>query len=169
MLSGIGKKVLTRLARANSARPNRGYHQIIVDHYENPRNVGSLDKSKINVGTGELYLVNACFTRNDELSVGLVGAPACGDVMKLQVEVDDNGVVTSAKFKTYGCGSAIASSSVATEWLIGKKIEECLSITVSFLDFVFPYFYCYSFCWIECGHCQSLKASSCEKALLHAR
>jgi len=60
----------------------------------------------------------------------LVGAPACGDVMKLQVEVDANGVVTSAKFKTYGCGSAIASSSVATEWLIGKKIEECLSITV---------------------------------------
>ena len=72
----------------------RAYHENIVDHYENPRNVGSLDKKAKNVGTG------------------LVGAPACGDVMKLQFEVDDNGVITDAKFKTFGCGSAIASSSV---------------------------------------------------------
>lgn len=65
------------------------------------------------------------------IKIGLVGAPACGDVMKLQVEVDENGTVVNAKFKTFGCGSAIASSSVATEWLIGKKVDDCLSITVS--------------------------------------
>mmetsp|Transcript_20114 Transcript_20114/g.29737 ORF Transcript_20114/g.29737 Transcript_20114/m.29737 type:complete len:149 (+) Transcript_20114:52-498(+) len=86
------------------------YHENIVDHYENPRNVGSLDKSQPNVGTG------------------LVGAPACGDVMKLQIKVDENGVISETKFKTFGCGSAIASSSVATEWLKGKTIEECLTI-----------------------------------------
>ena len=87
------------------------YHEVVIDHYENPRNVGSLDKNKKNVGTG------------------LVGAPACGDVMKLQIEVDDEGRIIKSKFKTFGCGSAIASSSVATEWIKGKTINECLNIT----------------------------------------
>ena len=81
------------------------YSKQLIDHYENPRNVGSLDKTKKNVGTG------------------LVGAPACGDVMKLQIEVDDKGKITDAKFKTFGCGSAIASSSFATELLEGKNIN----------------------------------------------
>jgi len=81
-----------------------------VEHYENPRNVGSLDKDDINVGTG------------------LVGAPACGDVMKLQIKVDDDGNVIESKFKTFGCGSAIASSSVATEWVKGKSIDEVVGI-----------------------------------------
>ena len=76
----------------------------VIDHYENPRNVGKLDAKKKNVGTG------------------LVGAPACGDVMKLQIEVDDNGKIIDAKFKTFGCGSAIASSSLATEWIKGKSV-----------------------------------------------
>lgn len=89
---------------------SRAYHENVIDHYENPRNVGSLDKKKKTVGTG------------------LVGAPACGDVMKLQFEVDDKGTIIDAKFKTFGCGSAIASSSVATEWLKGKTIEDCLTI-----------------------------------------
>jgi Fe-S cluster assembly scaffold IscU len=88
----------------------RAYHENVLDHYENPRNVGSLDKKKKTVGTG------------------LVGAPACGDVMKLQFEVDDAGKIIDAKFKTFGCGSAIASSSVATEWLKGKTIDDCLTI-----------------------------------------
>uniref|UniRef100_A0A3Q2PMM3 Iron-sulfur cluster assembly enzyme ISCU n=1 Tax=Fundulus heteroclitus TaxID=8078 RepID=A0A3Q2PMM3_FUNHE len=82
----------------------------VVDHYENPRNVGSLDKNKKDVGTG------------------LVGAPACGDVMKLQIQVDGNGKIVDAKFKTFGCGSAIASSSLATEWVKGKSIDEALQI-----------------------------------------
>ncbi|OXA58907.1 iron-sulfur cluster assembly scaffold protein IscU-like [Folsomia candida] len=82
-----------------------GYHAKVIDHYENPRNVGSLDKKKRNVGTG------------------LVGAPACGDVMKLQIEVDDDGKIVNAKFKTFGCGSAIASSSLATEWIKGKTVD----------------------------------------------
>ncbi|MED6275018.1 hypothetical protein CHARACLAT_022197 [Characodon lateralis] len=86
------------------------YHKKVVDHYENPRNVGSLDKNKKNVGTG------------------LVGAPACGDVMKLQIQVDENGKIADAKFKTFGCGSAIASSSLATEWVKGKSIDEALKI-----------------------------------------
>jgi iron-sulfur cluster assembly enzyme ISCU, mitochondrial len=94
----------------------RLYHENIIDHYENPRNVGSLDKKKITVGTG------------------LVGAPACGDVMKLQFEVDDTGRIIDAKFKTFGCGSAIASSSVATEWLKGKTVDECLTIKVMMLS-----------------------------------
>jgi nitrogen fixation NifU-like protein len=81
------------------------YSNKIIDHYENPRNVGSLDKNDKNVGTG------------------LVGAPACGDVMKLQIKVEDN-VITEAKFKTFGCGSAIASSSLVTEWITGKTVEE---------------------------------------------
>nr|KAG5704015.1 hypothetical protein BaRGS_032104 [Batillaria attramentaria] len=82
----------------------------VIDHYENPRNVGSMDKNDKKVGTG------------------LVGAPACGDVMKLQIKVDDNGKIVDAKFKTFGCGSAIASSSLATEWVKGKTIDEALTI-----------------------------------------
>ena len=88
----------------------RSYHKNIIDHYENPRNVGTLNKNKKNVGTG------------------LVGAPACGDVMKLQFEVDENGIVSKSVFKTFGCGSAIASSSYVTELLKGKKVEDCLNI-----------------------------------------
>ncbi|MDX5418368.1 MAG: Fe-S cluster assembly scaffold IscU [Hymenobacteraceae bacterium] len=86
------------------------YSDKVIDHYSNPRNVGTLDKSKNNVGTG------------------LVGAPECGDVMRLQIEVDENQVITDAKFKTFGCGSAIASSSLATEWLKGKTVDEALQI-----------------------------------------
>ncbi|NEM97307.1 Fe-S cluster assembly scaffold IscU [Pontibacter burrus] len=86
------------------------YSDKVIDHYNNPRNVGTLDKAKNNVGTG------------------LVGAPECGDVMRLQIEVDDNQVITDAKFKTFGCGSAIASSSLATEWLKGKTVDEALAI-----------------------------------------
>lgn len=89
----------------------RGYHERVVDHYNNPRNVGSFDKEDPDVGTG------------------LVGAPACGDVMKLQIKVDEKtGKIVDARFKTFGCGSAIASSSVATEWVKGKQTEEVLSI-----------------------------------------
>ncbi|PIA61927.1 hypothetical protein AQUCO_00200132v1 [Aquilegia coerulea] len=88
----------------------RFYHERVVDHYDNPRNVGSFDKNDPTVGTG------------------LVGAPACGDVMKLQIKVDDSGKITDACFKTFGCGSAIASSSVATEWVKGKQMEEVLTI-----------------------------------------
>lgn len=86
------------------------YHEKVIDHYENPRNVGSLDKNDSSVGTG------------------LVGAPACGDVMKLQIKVDENGKIIDAKFKTFGCGSAIASSSLATEWIKGKQINEAVKI-----------------------------------------
>jgi len=82
------------------------YHEKVIDHYENPRNVGKLDARKKNVGTG------------------LVGAPACGDVMRLQIEVDENGKILDARFKTFGCGSAIASSSLASEWIKGKNIDE---------------------------------------------
>lgn len=82
------------------------YHENVIDHYENPRNVGSLDNKDSNVGTG------------------LVGAPACGDVMRLQIKVDDGGNIVDAKFKTFGCGSAIASSSLATEWIKGKTIDD---------------------------------------------
>lgn len=86
------------------------YNEKVLDHYENPRNVGSLDKDDPNVGTG------------------MVGAPACGDVMKLQIRVDDAGIIADAKFKTFGCGSAIASSSLVTEWLKGKSLDEALTI-----------------------------------------
>ena len=87
------------------------YSDLVIDHYTNPRNVGTLDKSKTNVGTG------------------LVGAPECGDVMRLQIEVDEaTGIIKDAKFKTFGCGSAIASSSVATEWLKGKLVDEAVTI-----------------------------------------
>ena len=86
------------------------YSEALLDHYNNPRNVGSLDKTDENVGTG------------------IVGAPECGDVMKLQVKVDGNGIIEDAKFKTFGCGSAIASSSLATEWLKGKTVDEAQEI-----------------------------------------
>ncbi|GMI54218.1 hypothetical protein ScalyP_jg8450 [Parmales sp. scaly parma] len=95
----------------SSSSQSRLYHDNIVEHYENPRNVGSLDKKSNDVGTG------------------LVGAPACGDVMKLQIEVDEkSGIIIDSKFKTFGCGSAIASSSVATEWIKGKTVNEVLGI-----------------------------------------
>ena len=86
------------------------YSDKLLDHFNNPRNVGTLDKDKKNVGTG------------------LVGAPECGDVMRLQIEVDEQGLITDAKFKTFGCGSAIASSSLATEWLKGKTLNEASGI-----------------------------------------
>ena len=86
------------------------YSDRVVDHYENPRNVGSMDKKDDNVGTG------------------LVGAPACGDVMRLQIKVTDEGLIEDARFKTYGCGSAIASSSLVTEWVKGRTIDEALDI-----------------------------------------
>ena len=86
------------------------YSVKVIDHYENPRNVGSLDKDDSDVGTG------------------MVGAPACGDVMKLQIKVNKQGVIEDAKFKTYGCGSAIASSSLVTEWVKGKTVDQALSI-----------------------------------------
>lgn len=86
------------------------YSDKVIDHYENPRNVGVLDKDALNVGTG------------------MVGAPACGDVMRLQIEVNDDGVIENAVFKTYGCGSAIASSSLVTEWMKGKTLEEARAI-----------------------------------------
>ncbi len=86
------------------------YSEKLVDHYENPRNVGSLDKDDDHVGTG------------------LVGAPACGDVMKLQIRVNDAGVIEDARFKTFGCGSAIASSSLVTEWVKGKHVDEAATI-----------------------------------------
>ncbi|MDR1848468.1 MAG: Fe-S cluster assembly scaffold IscU [Zoogloeaceae bacterium] len=86
------------------------YSAKVIDHYENPRNVGSFDQNEENVGTG------------------MVGAPACGDVMKLQIRVGKDGVIEDARFKTYGCGSAIASSSLVTEWVKGKTMEEALAI-----------------------------------------
>ena len=86
------------------------YSEKVIDHYENPRNVGALDKNAENVGTG------------------MVGAPACGDVMRLQIQVDDNGIIEEARFKTYGCGSAIASSSLVTEWLKGKTLDQAQAI-----------------------------------------
>ncbi|MEA0970284.1 NifU-like protein [Candidatus Megaera venefica] len=86
------------------------YSNEVIDHYENPRNVGTLDKKDGSVGTG------------------LVGAPACGDVLKLQIKVDDNGVIIDAKFKAFGCGSAIASSSLVSEWVKGKNVDEALAI-----------------------------------------
>ena len=86
------------------------YSEKVIDHYENPRNVGQLDENSKNVGTG------------------MVGAPACGDVMRLQIQVNDDGVIEEAKFKTYGCGSAIASSSLLTEWVKGKTLDEASQI-----------------------------------------
>ncbi|HNH43025.1 MAG TPA: Fe-S cluster assembly scaffold IscU [Agitococcus sp.] len=86
------------------------YSEKVIDHYENPRNVGNLDKNDTHVGTG------------------MVGAPACGDVMRLQIRVNDEGVIEDARFKTYGCGSAIASSSLVTEWLKGKTLDQAQTI-----------------------------------------
>ncbi len=86
------------------------YSEKVIDHYENPRNVGKMDEKDVSVGTG------------------LVGAPACGDVMKLQIQVSEDGVIQDAKFKTFGCGSAIASSSLATEWIKGKSIDDAEKI-----------------------------------------
>jgi len=86
------------------------YSAKVLDHYENPRNVGTMDDTNTNVGTG------------------MVGAPACGDVMRLQILVDDSGIITDAKFKTYGCGSAIASSSLLTEWVRGRTLESAYTI-----------------------------------------
>merc|ERR1712037_789717 len=97
---------LTQSMMSVARVPVANYHEKVIDHYENPRNVGKMDPKSKRVGTG------------------LVGAPACGDVMKLQIEVDDNGNITDAKFKPFGCGSAIASSSLATEWIKGKSISE---------------------------------------------
>jgi len=101
----------TLINRSNIVAMTRfaGYHERVIDHYENPRNIGSFNKGDQNVGTG------------------LVGAPACGDVMKLQIKVEDGKIVDSC-FKTFGCGSAIASSSLATEWLKGRSLEDCLKI-----------------------------------------
>jgi len=114
----VASRVLRNSRRTVAARPavvgailnKRSYHENIVEHYENPRNVGSLDKNESSVGTG------------------LVGAPACGDVMKLQIKVDDDGNIVDSVFKTFGCGSAIAASSVATEWVKGKSVDEVLAI-----------------------------------------
>lgn len=115
--SRVASRIL--LARRAAAAPQvfgstlvakRSYHENIVEHYENPRNVGSMDKDESSVGTG------------------LVGAPACGDVMKLQIRVADDGTIIESKFKTFGCGSAIAASSVATEWVKGKNVDEALAV-----------------------------------------
>ncbi|KAK9800906.1 hypothetical protein WJX73_009196 [Symbiochloris irregularis] len=115
MLQHAGRRLLSPLAgpsREAAVLPasQRLYHKNVVDHYDNPRNVGSFNKNDLNVGTG------------------LVGAPACGDVMKLQIRVDDEGNIVDSCFKTFGCGSAIASSSVATEWVKGKSVDEVLTI-----------------------------------------
>jgi len=116
MLSNLARTVVANSGPAQ-VRPavaqiqiQRNYHEKVIDHYENPRNVGKMDPKSPNVGTG------------------LVGAPACGDVMKLQIEVDDDGKIIDAKFKTFGCGSAIASSSLATEWVKGKSLDEAGTI-----------------------------------------
>ncbi|CAL8113529.1 unnamed protein product [Orchesella dallaii] len=111
--AGISRHTALTLGRAMSVPQINStclYHSKVIDHYENPRNVGSLDKNDKSVGTG------------------LVGAPACGDVMKLQIKVDDDGRIVDAKFKTFGCGSAIASSSLATEWIKGKNVDEAAKI-----------------------------------------
>ncbi|KAJ4749324.1 Iron-sulfur cluster assembly protein [Rhynchospora pubera] len=115
MLRLVGKRLVPQTQVQTLGTPTlrlrRRYHERVVDHYNNPRNVGSFDKEDPTVGTG------------------LVGAPACGDVMKLQIKVDQHsGKIVDACFKTFGCGSAIASSSVATEWVKGKHMEEVLSI-----------------------------------------
>jgi Fe-S cluster assembly scaffold IscU len=89
----------------------RAYHAAIIDHFENPRNVGAMD------------------TRDPRVGTGLVGAPACGDVMKLQIRVDARGVIVDTKFKTFGCGSAIAASSLATEWIRGRRVDDALQVS----------------------------------------
>ena len=106
----LAARALRRAAPLARRRVARAYHQEVIDHFEKPLNVGSLDKDDPTVGTG------------------LVGAPACGDVMKLQIKVDDDGEIVDSCFKTFGCGSAIASSSVATEWIKGKSVEEASGV-----------------------------------------
>jgi Fe-S cluster assembly scaffold IscU len=103
--------IIRKLNLRNNTLIRNKYTDKVIEHFETPKNVGSLDNTKPNVG------------------VGLVGAPACGDVMKLMIEVDKNEIITDAKFKTFGCGSAIATSSLATEILIGKSVDESLKIT----------------------------------------
>lgn len=113
LASRLGLSSSGRVARVGqniNATSVRDYHENVIDHYENPRNVGSMKKDDQDVGTG------------------LVGAPACGDVMKLQIRVDEDGKIIDAKFKTFGCGSAIASSSLATEWVKGKTMDEAAEI-----------------------------------------
>ncbi|KDP31091.1 hypothetical protein JCGZ_11467 [Jatropha curcas] len=111
MLRLMSKRLLGQVPPQPAQILPRFYHENVIDHFNNPRNVGSFDKNDPTVGTG------------------LVGAPACGDVMKLQIKVDEKtGEIVDARFKTFGCGSAIASSSVATEWVKGKQMEEVLSI-----------------------------------------
>jgi Fe-S cluster assembly scaffold IscU len=105
-----GNKFLKNIILNTKIVFKRPYHERVIDHYEKPRNVGTLDKNSKDVGTG------------------MVGAPACGDVMKLQIKVNKEGFIEDAKFKTFGCGSAIASSSYATELIKGKKLEEALQI-----------------------------------------
>jgi len=105
-MSALIRKSLTLRPALVQGLQARLYHEKVIDHYENPRNVGKLDAKKNNVGTG------------------LVGAPACGDVMRLQIEVDDAGNIVDAKFKTFGCGSAIASSSLASEWIKGRSLDD---------------------------------------------
>lgn len=110
MLSNVSKVLNINANNTILKLGLRNYHEKVIDHYENPRNVGSMSKDDKDVGTG------------------LVGAPACGDVMKLQIKVDENGKIIDAKFKTFGCGSAIASSSLATEWIKGKTMEQAAGI-----------------------------------------
>jgi len=110
MLRVASNTVRSRLLQQVARPGSRLYHEVVIDHYESPRNVGSLDKADPNVGTG------------------LVGAPACGDVMKLQMRFGKDGTVEEAVFKTFGCGSAIASSSYTTEWVKGKHLDECSAI-----------------------------------------
>merc|ERR1711981_614261 len=110
LVAGASQRSQGIRAAPNVIVAARNYHEKVIDHYEKPRNVGKLDAKKTNVGTG------------------MVGAPACGDVMKLQIEVDDDGKIIDAKFKTFGCGSAIASSSLATEWLKGSTLEDAQKI-----------------------------------------
>ncbi|KAJ9163755.1 hypothetical protein P3X46_023388 [Hevea brasiliensis] len=111
MLRLASKRLLGQAPPRPAQILSRFYHENVIDHFNNPRNVGSFDKNDPTVGTG------------------LVGAPACGDVMKLQIKVDEKtGEIVDARFKTFGCGSAIASSSVATEWVKGKQMEEVLTI-----------------------------------------
>jgi Fe-S cluster assembly scaffold IscU len=107
---GWQTKQIVKFNIAFSQNSIMAYSEKVIDHYQNPKNVGTLDKSRRNVGTG------------------LVGAPECGDVMRLQIEVNEKGVIIDAKFKTFGCGSAIASSSLATEWLKGKSVDEAVTI-----------------------------------------
>jgi len=114
--------MLARVTKTLVKQVARPYHANVIDHFEKPRNVGSLDTKAKNVGTG------------------MVGAPSCGDVMRLQIEVDDDGKIIDAKFKTFGCGSAIASSSLATEWLKGKDLESAAKIRNKDIGFGRNYF-----------------------------